>query len=211
MISSFSSMLQEEMKDSGRDKELRYLRFVSEGALRLQAMIEDLLEYARAGAAGAKAGRVDMNMKLEYARANLAAAIGERSAELTSDPLPPVWGNAVQLTRLLQNLIGNGLKYQRPGQPPRIHVGVSKDGDFWHFTVADNGIGIAAENLEKVFEPFKRLHSWSEQKGTGLGLAICRTIVENHHGRIWAESAPGAGSVFHFTLPMIHPDAPEDA
>lgn len=209
MISSFSSLLQEEMKDSGRDKELRYLRFVSEGVLRLQAMVEDLLEYARAGSGNMTLERTDMNLKLEYARSNLTAAINERAAEVTADPLPPVMGNRVQLTQLMQNLIGNGLKYQRPGQTPRIHVGVSRDGDDWHFTVADNGIGIAEENLEKVFEPFKRLHSWSDQKGTGLGLAICRTIVENHHGRIWAESTLGEGSVFHFTLPVIHTDTPD--
>jgi len=106
----------------------------------------------------------------------------------------------VQLTRLLQNLVANGLRYQRENVAPVIRVSAESQQDLWQFNVEDNGIGIAKEHLNQIFEPFKRLHTWQQKKGTGMGLAICNTIVENHGGKIWVTSEVGKGSVFHFTI-----------
>ena len=103
----------------------------------------------------------------------------------------------------MQNLVANSLRYQRKGVAPVIDVQAEQDGDLWRISVRDNGMGIAAEYEKKVFEPFKRLHTWQHSKGTGMGLAICKTIVENHGGRIWLTSKVGEGTTFYFTLPKL--------
>ena len=103
--------------------------------------------------------------------------------------------------RLLQNLIGNAIKYQPPGNTPTIHIAVEAEPGRWHLIIRDNGLGIEPSFIEQVFEPFRRLHTWEAIKGTGLGLAVCKKIVESHGGRIWATSVKSGGSEFHFTLP----------
>jgi signal transduction histidine kinase len=102
---------------------------------------------------------------------------------------------------LLQNLIGNAIKYRRPGEPAHIHIRARRNAGLWRFSVADNGIGIEAQYLQTIFAPFKRLHGLDEYPGSGIGLAICKKIVERSGGQIWAESTYGQGSTFHFTLP----------
>jgi signal transduction histidine kinase len=115
--------------------------------------------------------------------------------------LPRISGDETQLLQLFQNLLGNALKFARPGVTPRIHLsGEQRDG-FWEFRVEDNGIGIPAEYRERIFGMFQRLHARDEYPGTGIGLTICRTVVERHGGRIWAEDAAGSGTTFRFTLP----------
>jgi signal transduction histidine kinase len=113
-----------------------------------------------------------------------------------------VRGDTSQLRQLFQNLIGNAIKF-RAGRVPEIAISALKKGYLWQFAVKDNGIGIAAEYHEKVFQVFQRLHGQSEYPGTGIGLAICRKIVERHGGRIWVESEPGQGTTFFFTLPEL--------
>jgi chemotaxis family two-component system sensor kinase Cph1 len=115
--------------------------------------------------------------------------------------MPTVTANPFHLLRLFQNLIGNALKYQRPGKPPIVRITAKEKKNFWLFSVADNGIGIENAYLNSIFAPFKRLHSDDQYGGTGIGLAICKRIVEGLGGSIWAESKPGKGSIFFFTLP----------
>ena len=115
-----------------------------------------------------------------------------------------VVGEPTQMAQLLQNLIGNAIKFRRDGLPCQIHVGARKQDDEWVFSVRDNGIGIAPQQHERVFVIFQRLHSREKYAGTGIGLAICKRIVERHGGRIWVESTPGDGATFHFTLTALN-------
>jgi signal transduction histidine kinase len=103
--------------------------------------------------------------------------------------------------RLMQNLIANAIKYQKPRRLPVVHVGCEDDGDYWRISVRDNGMGIEDAFIDQIFEPFRRLHSWEGIQGSGLGLSVCRKIVESHGGRIWAVSEPDTGSTFFFTIP----------
>jgi signal transduction histidine kinase len=167
---------------------------------RAGALIDTLREYTQVGAR-VTIESVDMGEVMEATLTNLEQVIRARGARMTHGPLPAVIGNFPQLTQLLQNLIGNAIKYcQAPH--PTIDVAASPDrDDTWLFAVKDNGIGIAQGDYLQVFEPFKRLHGMSEYEGTGLGLATCKKIVERHGGSIRCESEAGKGTTFLFTLP----------
>ena len=139
---------------------------------------------------------------------NLEVAVAERGTILhVPADLPVVQADSNELTRLLQNLIGNAIKYCAPDTVPEITIGWKDERDRWRFDVRDNGLGIAPEHFERIFMVFQRLHSRGEYEGTGIGLAICRKIVEHHGGRIWLTSEPGKGSTFHFTLAKPVDDA----
>jgi signal transduction histidine kinase len=125
--------------------------------------------------------------------------VQETGARITIDPLPVVMANDSRLLRVFQNLIGNALKYCE--RTPDIRISAVLHGDMWTFSIADNGIGIAAEHCGRVFGAFERLHGRDRYQGTGLGLALVKRIVESYSGRIWLQSEPGAGSTFHFSLP----------
>jgi light-regulated signal transduction histidine kinase (bacteriophytochrome) len=147
---------------------------------------------------------VDCRQALEQALANLQAAIHESDAQITHDPLPTIQANPTQIVQLFQNLIGNAIKFHGL-EPPRIHVSCEQGTSQWTFSVQDNGIGMDAKHVSKIFDAFKRLHAESVFPGTGIGLSICRGIVERHGGRIWSESEKGKGSVFRFTIPKSLP------
>jgi len=131
---------------------------------------------------------------------NWPAALEEADAAVTHDPLPAVVAAHSQIVRLFQNLISNAIEYRSPGRKPTAHISARPEGTYWVISVQDNGIGFAQQYAGSLFAPFKRLHG-REYSGSGVGLAICRRIVENHGGRIWAESTVGEGSTFHFTVP----------
>lgn len=201
-ICIYSEKLARSYSDGDLTPERRqYIDFVSTGARRMDSLIRDLLAYSRTVApAMPQRKHVSMSSVFEDALTNLSGSIAESGASVTSDPLPEVVGNPPQLVQVLQNLIGNSIKYRRPDVAPRVHVSADRSIEGWVFSVSDNGQGFGPEYAEKVFGIFKRLHG-SDVPGTGIGLAICKTIVERHGGRIWAESHPGEGSVFHFTIP----------
>jgi light-regulated signal transduction histidine kinase (bacteriophytochrome) len=131
---------------------------------------------------------------------NLKIAITENRTRVTHDPLPTVMGDEIQLIQLLQNLIGNAIKFRRE-ESPQVNISTEQTPNEWVFSIRDNGIGMEPEYFDRIFTIFQRLHSKSEYPGTGIGLAVCKKIVERHGGRIWVESTPGVGSAFYFTIP----------
>ncbi len=204
MIANFSSLIAEEYSAKLDEAALEYISIVKDSADRMQHMIEDLLDYSRVKNDQRIVTKVDANLELAHVLQNLSSAINERRAVVTHDQLPNFAGNPVQFMRLLQNFIGNGLKYQKADNTPIIHIGVTDEGDYWCFSIKDNGIGINADFINEVFEPFKRLHAWDEYKGSGIGLAVCKQIVESHGGKVWVNSTLNQGSTFYFTIAKRH-------
>jgi light-regulated signal transduction histidine kinase (bacteriophytochrome) len=164
----------------------------------MDRLIHDLLEYSRAARSRQPLQPVDMESVLVQARANLEASILAQQAHIEVDSLPAVIGDPTQLVELLQNLLDNAIKFRRE-PAPQVRLTACRDGGCWQFAVADNGIGIAQEHFERIFQTFQRLHG-QEYPGTGIGLAVCKKIVERHGGRIWLDSIVGQGTTFHFTL-----------
>ena len=209
-----------------------FIGYAVDGAVRMQALIQALLSYARVNSRKQPFDRVDCNVVLQDAISNLHVAITESEATICADPLPVVWGDATQLTQIFQNLIANAIKFRRT-IPPHIQISVkpvAADSSIdtteiattpaaWCFAVADNGIGIEAQYLDRIFVIFQRLHTRVIYPGTGIGLAICKKIIERHGGTIWVESIPEkslsvpqqplfipperCGSIFYFTIPVV--------
>ena len=199
-ITNFLQLLTRRLPDTLDAEAAEYLAFVEEGAQRLRHLLADLLAYTRAGGEGQEVAAVDGNALLARVLADLQLAIAESGATITQDPLPTVWGDATRLGRVMQNLIGNALKFRGP-TPPQVHVSAQREGKQWRFSVRDNGIGIDPAQAGRLFQVFQRLHTRKEYPGTGIGLAICKKIVEQHGGQIWVESELGKGATFFFTLP----------
>lgn len=210
MVSNYCQLLERRYRDRLDRKGAGFLAYAVEGAQRMQRMIEGLLEYSRVTTRGRPLKAVDCRRVLAQACADLHAAMEAAGARLTSDPLPVVFADETQLLRLLENLIGNALKFRR-AEPPEIHISASQREGEWVFAVRDNGLGIEAQDQERVFGIFQRLHARASYSGEGLGLAIAKRIVERHGGRIWVESQPGRGSVFYFTLPAAESSAARQA
>jgi PAS domain S-box-containing protein len=200
MVASFTQLLEKRYGDKLDQDAKEYIGFAEDGATRMQRLINDLLTYSRVSSRGQPASAVDAQAALGEALANLSPAIQEAGAAVTHDALPTVWMDYGQLVQLFQNLIGNAVKFHGP-QPPRVHVGVRRDGGQMVFSVQDNGIGIAPEFFERIFVIFQRLHGRQDYPGTGIGLAVCKRIVERRGGRIWVESQPGQGTTIHFSIP----------
>ena len=199
-INNFVQLLAKQLQGTVDAQAAEIMGFVVGGAQRMQALITDLLAYTRVSGHVQPFTAVDGEALLARVLGDLQLVIADAAAEVTHDPLPVVNGNAGQLGLVLQNLLGNALKF-RSAAPPRIHVGARREGGQWVFSVRDNGIGIEPRFRERIFQVFQRLHSRSEYQGTGIGLAICHKIIERHDGRIWVESEPGQGATFFFTLP----------
>jgi signal transduction histidine kinase len=198
-VASFCQLLERRYAGQLDERADQYIHFAVDGAKRMQQLINDLLEFSRVGRLSTPSVDVELMDCLHNALANLEAAREESGAEVTWDELPRVRAEAPLLTQLLQNLIGNAIKF-RSEAPPRIHLGVRREGDYWQFSCSDNGIGIEPEYAERVFLIFQRLHPKEEYSGTGIGLAMCKKIVEHLGGRIWLEpTTPGANLCW--TLP----------
>lgn len=199
-VAGFTELLVDRFKDQAGPEAEEFVRYIVEGVERMSSLIRDLLEYSHTGVAkGLPSQPSEAEAALDEVMFVLSASLQESGAKVTHDPLPEVWLESRSLVQVLQNLIGNAIKY-RSERPLEIHVSAEESGDDWVFSVRDNGIGIAPEYQERIFGIFKRLHG-KEIPGTGIGLAICQRIVEWHGGRIWVESELGNGAVFRFTVP----------
>jgi signal transduction histidine kinase/HAMP domain-containing protein len=201
-ISSFIQLFRRRYEGKIDQDANEFIAFIVDGAARMQRLIDDLLLYSRVESKGRPFTPVDTGKVLDVVRANLGTAIAEAGAEVSSSPLPEVMGDENQLVQLFQNLLANAVKF-RGEAPPRIEVACVRESTAWHFRVSDNGIGIDPDYFDRVFDIFQKLHTRDQFEGTGIGLSICKKIVERHGGRIWVDSAPGRGAVFHFTLPGV--------
>ncbi len=199
MVASYTQLLGKRYRGKLDKDADEFIGYAVDGATRMQRLIRDLLEYSRVGSENKSLEHTDSEVVLRQVLDNLSASVRERHAEVTHDPLPIVHANPTHLTQVFQNLIGNALKFQGDS-PAKIHVGAKAVPDGWEFSIRDNGVGIPADQLGRIFSIFQRLHGQSEYPGTGIGLAICKRIVEKYGGNIRVESELGTGSIFYFTL-----------
>lgn len=162
-------------------------------------LIDDLLKYAHFGRGEIAMVDVDCNAVVNTVLTHVKDLVDQSDAQVVVAHLPVVAGDSGLLYHLFQNLIGNALKYRRPGVRPLIEIGAEREDDSWRLWIKDNGVGIEPEHQDLIFEPFRRAPN-SKEPGTGIGLALCQRIVDRHHGHIWVESTPAAGSTFFVTL-----------
>lgn len=203
MISSFMDLLDKRYGENLDDKAKQYIHYAKDGAKRLTLMINDLLDYSKAGFNLSQLEMVDLMGLIREVIELKSDIIRSSNATIIYENLPQVKGIKVPLKTLFQNLIGNALKYRSLERHPQIIIRSEEEQDYWKFTIEDNGIGIEAGSLEDIFGIMKRLHSSEKYPGTGMGLATCRKIVSQFHGKIWAESTPGEGSKMIFTLKKL--------
>jgi light-regulated signal transduction histidine kinase (bacteriophytochrome) len=201
IVGSYAQLFEQRYKSQVDEKGQKWIFYMVDASKRMQALIEDLLMFSRVGTKAKEPAPVDSLTSVQAALANLRMTIQRNGAEVTHDAMPVVVADQMQLTQLFQNLVGNALKY-RSEAPPRIHIGVWRDGTQCRFSVRDNGIGIEPRFHERIFGLFQRLHERGKFEGTGIGLAVCKKIVERHGGTIWVESNQDQGTTFHFTLPL---------
>lgn len=198
MVTSYLQLLERRAGSKLNQEEIEYLGIASNGAKRMRELLDGILLYSRLQMEKAPMQTVSLDLTLQVVQKNLVTQIQKKNARLEIAPLPVIQGIGTMMIQLFQNLIGNGLKYCE--DPPLIHIGVSETPTHFQFSIQDNGIGIAAQYQEQIFEIFQRLHTYEKYPGTGVGLAICRKIVERHGGKIWLHSTVGEGTTFYFTL-----------
>ncbi len=203
MVSSFVTLLEKKYASTLNDEAREFIGFARDGAQRMDRMIHHLLDYSRIGRSKEPFRPVDLNLVMKDVLQDLGPSILQLQASVETDgSLPVVLGDREELSRLLQNLVANALKYRLAERRTEIRVKARIEGRFCTLSVQDNGIGIPAEHQDRIFAIFQRLHTQSQYEGTGIGLALCKKIVERHGGRIWVESQPGEGSAFFITLPL---------
>ncbi|MBN1430169.1 MAG: substrate-binding domain-containing protein [Anaerolineae bacterium] len=200
MVSSYLQLIEKRYKDKLDDDAREFIEYAVDGASRMKRMIDALLAYSRLTTGRQPLDPTDCGQILAQAISNLKVAIQEANALITHDPLPTIMVDGTQLLMVFQNLISNAAKFHAERRP-HIHISARQSGDEWIFSVCDNGIGIAPENIERLFVIFGRLHSQADYPGTGIGLAMCKKVVERHGGHIWVESQPGEGATFFFSIP----------
>ena len=199
MVSSFTQLLSQRYKDQLDKNAHEYINYAVEGANRMYDLINGLLAYSKIQTKGKSYKKVNMQDVLYQVNKNLSIAIAEKNAIVTSDELPSVFADEAQMIQLMQNLLGNAIKFSETNK--HVHIAVVSETDKYIFSVKDEGLGIDNQYFDRIFQIFQRLLPKDEYEGTGLGLAICKRIVESHNGNIWIESELGKGSTFYFCLP----------
>ncbi|MDI6723277.1 MAG: PAS domain S-box protein [Methanobacterium sp.] len=201
-ISSYAGLLKRRYGGQLDQDADDFIEFMIDGSRRMKEMIQALLEYSRVGTKGGDFKVFNVEKSLEIALNNLSVSIDENKAVINHDPLPDIFADPNQITRVFQNLIGNAIKFRKEDEPPEIYISAQKSEDEWVFSVSDNSIGMEQEYTDKIFEIFRRLHPIGEYRGAGIGLAIVKRIIDRHGGHIWVESQLGKGSTFYFTIPL---------
>lgn len=211
MVASYSGLLRRRLAGKLDQDSHEFLGYIEGGVAQMAALVDALLEYSRAGEVpSSEISPVSAEAALEQSLGSLRVATEEAGAEITVGVLPYVMVDELHMIQLFQNLVGNSLKY-RSDQPPHIDIRSQTHDGFSTFRISDNGVGIASEHQERVFDAFQRLHG-RELSGTGLGLATCKRICERYGGRIWVEShGVGQGATFCFTLPAASAAATKGA
>ena len=201
MISAFCGRLASDYSDRLDPRGAEYLSLAVAASEHMKRLLDDLVDFARLSDDAERRSRFDANSVVDQVVDGLSKIIQRSDAKITHGVLPQITANPIRFERLMQNLLSNALKYIAEDVNPRIHVDAARDGAFWRFSVADNGIGIDSRHFERIFEPFKRLHARGRYEGVGLGLAISRKIVEGFGGAMSVRSSGGQGSTFTFTIP----------
>jgi signal transduction histidine kinase len=203
VIGSFAGLLGKRYQGRLDPQADEYLRHMVDGAKRMHSLVQDLLTYSRVGTQGLNLEHVSINSIVEEIKRHLIGSTGNDGALIRcEEPLPIVWGDRIKLRQAFENLITNALKFCKAGVNVEVCIAAQRRGNEWVFSVRDNGIGFEPEYAQNIFVMFKRLHGIGRYEGTGIGLAICKRVIEAHEGRVWAESQPGVGSTFYFTLPI---------
>ena len=210
VVSSYVQLLEMRYGEQLDQDAKEFIGFAVDGVTHMQGLIDGLLTYSRLGARGVELLPTEAEAALNRACIHLQGRIDETGAAIERGSLPTVLADGTQFVQLLQNLIGNALKFCKPGEPPKIHISATPKEGMWQFAVQDNGVGIAPEFQERVFVIFQRLHTRDAYPGTGIGLAVCKKIVHHHGGQIWVDSRPGEGATFFFTLPMAEDWSAQD-
>jgi PAS domain S-box-containing protein len=205
MVSNYTQMLARRYSDKLDADANEFIGFAVDGAKRMQALIHDLLQFARVGTRGKEFKPTPLKEVVDDAVANLAGAIEEAGAQVHLGSLPTLTCDGGQLVQVFQNLIGNAIKFRQPGRTPLVEVAAEEVPGGWLLSVSDNGIGIDPKYFDRIFQMFQRLHGRGEYAGTGIGLALCRKIVERHGGRISVDSQAGQGATFVIALPHTPP------
>jgi len=206
MVASYMELLAQRYKDKFDERGEKYVIYASDGAKRMQRLVEALLAYSRVGTRGRVPEPTDLAIVARKAVQNLSAAMAKTEAKLEIGTLPRVMADDIQIGLVFENLIENSIKF-RGDRAPHIRIKAEADSNQWVIQIADNGIGINTKFSERVFLLFQRLHDREIYEGLGMGLTISRKIVERHGGRIWYESEPGKGTTFFFTLPAANQQA----
>lgn len=200
MINSFSQLLNRHHADDLGERAGKWLRFIHEGAERMDHLIIDLLSFSRVNSQGMTCKTVPLHHVVRQATDNLNQMIEETQAQIDTGELPEIQADPSLLAQVFQNLIANAIRFRRQGETPRINIDVITTDTHWQVKVRDNGIGMEERDYERIFEIFSRLHTRDDYPGTGIGLAICKRVVDLHGGRIWVDSVLGEGTTFTFTL-----------
>ncbi len=201
MVAGFSKMLSRQYSGQLDATGQEYLHYLVDGAKRMEQLINELLEYSRVSKREVTYSTVDANASMDSVCLGLQMSITESCGSVVYTGLPEVVTDQVQFCQVLQNLVSNGLKF-RGDKPPRVEVTAQRDDDQWTFCVADDGIGIASDQWERIFEMFQRLHERDIYDGSGIGLALVKKMVERWGGKVWVQSTLGEGSSFFFTVPV---------
>lgn len=199
-VTSYVQLLERRYKEKMDADAVDFMELIVDGAGRMQALVAGLLAYSRVRSHGDTFKITDCETAINQALSNLAAALEEKNVNIIRGPLPEIMADSTQLTQVFQNLIGNAVKFSS-GLKPEIQIRANAEESEWVLSVRDNGVGFDLQYHDRIFQIFQRLHAREEYPGTGIGLAICKRIVERHGGRIWADSEPGKGSTFHFSIP----------